>query len=150
MINKFTHLQSTLPTSTQGIGPSSTEQIWISTMKVYNFRIKKLLACIIRMKLLQKSLDQILQHSSAFSPLPPFSMRLITYLYIKIIHGDEEPNSQLGICFNKFANLARTGVAHWRFCCYEVTCRKLEVTRSIPLGFTCVPCLAVGVGHLGL
>ena len=32
-------------------------------------------------------------------------MRFITYLYIKILHKDEEPNSQLGICFNKSANL---------------------------------------------
>ena len=44
---------------------------------------------------------------------------------------------------------ARTGVAHWRFHCNEVVC-KLEVTRSIPPGFNCVPCLAAGVGHRGL
>ena len=45
---------------------------------------------------------------------------------------------------------AHTGVAHWRFRGYEATCCKLEVMRSIPLRFTCVPCIAAGVGHLGL
>ena len=32
------------------------------------------------------------------------------------------------------------GLAYWQFRCYEVTCYKLEVMRSIPPGFTCVPC----------
>ena len=45
---------------------------------------------------------------------------------------------------------SRTGVAHWQFHCYEVTCCKLEVMRSISPDFTYVPCLTAGVGHLGL
>ena len=47
-------------------------------------------------------LDQILHHNIVFSHIPqsPFSMRLITYLYIKLSHGNEELNPQLVICNN--------------------------------------------------
>ena len=41
-------------------------------------------------------LDQILQHNIDFYPL--FSMIFITYLYIKLSHGNEELNPQLVIC----------------------------------------------------
>ena len=45
-------------------------------------------------------LDQILHHKIVFSPIPesPFSMIFITYLYIKLSHGNEELNPQLVIC----------------------------------------------------
>ena len=104
MINKFTHLQSALPASSQRRRPFLH---WAKSdlHKAYSSRIKKLTACIIIMKLLQHSLNQILQHNFACYPLPLSLMILITYLYIKILHKDEELNSQLGIRFNKFANL---------------------------------------------
>ena len=49
----------------------------------------------------------------------------------------------------KHNQVAHTGVAHWQFRCNEFVC-ELDVTRSIPPGFNRVPCLAAGVGHLGL
>ena len=55
-------------------------------------------------------MDQILHHNIVFSPIAksPLSMRLITYLYIKLSHGNEELNPQL-VIYNSWNTTVTAG-----------------------------------------
>ena len=100
VIKKFTHLQSTLPTSSQRRGAFlhwAELDLHNESLQLQN---QETVSMYYQNESITMDLDQILHHNIVFSPIPesPFSMRLITYLYIKLSHGNEEMNPQLVIC----------------------------------------------------